>query len=114
MTAAEYARMVNEEGWLENGEKCELKYITVDKYRHSDYYQLPVKPSPNLPNMEAIYLYPSLGLFEGTVMSVGRGTDLPFQVLGHPDFKNADYTFIPESIEGMSLNRISNAAHPVW
>ena len=63
-----------------------------------------MKPSPNLPNMEAIYLYPSLGLFEGTVMSVGRGTDLPFQVLGHPDFKNADYTFIPESIEGMSLN----------
>jgi len=104
MTAAEYASMVNEEGWLEKGVKCKLDYILVDKYKHADYYQLPVKPSPNLPNMESVYLYPSLGLFEGTIISVGRGTDMAFQVIGHPDLKDADFSFVPESKEGMSLN----------
>jgi len=100
MTIAEYASMVNEEGWLKNGIKCNLKYITVDSYNHMYYYILPIPPSPNLPNMNSVYLYPSLGLFEGTVISVGRGTDLPFQVIGNPDIKNGNYTFTPVSKAG--------------
>ena len=95
MTIAEYAGMVNEEGWLKNSVKCKLKYVPVFNYNHSYYYILPVKPSPNLPNMNSVYLYPSLGLFEGTIISVGRGTDLPFQIIGHPDLKNGNYSFTP-------------------
>jgi uncharacterized protein YbbC (DUF1343 family) len=104
MTVAEYARMLNEESWLEKGKKCDLKYVTVDNYDHKYYYRLPVPPSPNLPDMEAVYLYPSLGLFEGTVISVGRGTDAPFRVIGHPDFAASDFSFTPHSIKGKSLN----------
>jgi uncharacterized protein YbbC (DUF1343 family) len=100
MTIAEYASMVNDEGWLKNGVKCKLKYVTVNNYNHTYYYILPIAPSPNLPNINSIYLYPSLGLFEGTVVSVGRGTDLPFQVIGHPDIKNGNYSFTPESKPG--------------
>ncbi|MBS1647484.1 MAG: DUF1343 domain-containing protein [Bacteroidetes bacterium] len=96
MTYGEYAQMVNEEGWLAKGQKCNLKVIPVKNYTHFDLYQLPVKPSPNLPTMEAVYLYPSLGLFEGTLVSVGRGTDSPFQVIGHPDFKSQGFSFIPK------------------
>ncbi|HXB39992.1 MAG TPA: DUF1343 domain-containing protein [Bacteroidia bacterium] len=99
MTCGEYAQMVNNEGWLEKAVKCSLKVVTIQNYNHVDMYQLPVKPSPNLPNMRAVYLYPSLGLFEGTVISVGRGTDNPFQVIGHPDVK-ANYTFVPRPMEG--------------
>jgi uncharacterized protein YbbC (DUF1343 family) len=97
LTIAEYACLVNGEGWLENAVKCNLKYITVENYNHSYYYVLPLPPSPNLPDMEAVYLYPSLGLFEGTVISVGRGTDFPFQVLGHPLLKKTDFSFVPQS-----------------
>ena len=100
MTIAEYATMVNNEGWLKNGLKCNLKYVTVNNYNHSYFYVLPVAPSPNLPNMKAVYLYPSLGLFEGTAISVGRGTDYPFQVIGHPNLKDGNYTFTPESKPG--------------
>lgn len=100
MTAAEYASMVNEEGWLKNGVKCKLKYIAVNNYNHTYHYILPVPPSPNLPNINSVYLYPSLGLFEGTVVSVGRGTDYPFQVIGHPDIKNGNYSFTPVSKPG--------------
>ncbi len=98
LTVAEYALMINGEGWLKNGVKCDLKYIPVDNYNHTYYYILPVKPSPNLPNMKAVYLYPSLGLFEGTILSVGRGTDKPFQVVGHPDLKSGTYSFTPKSV----------------
>lgn len=100
MTAAEYATMVNGEGWLKDGVKCKLKYITVNNYNHSYMYILPVSPSPNLPDMNSVYLYPSLGLFEGTVISVGRGTDFPFQVIGHPGLENGNYSFTPESRPG--------------
>lgn len=100
MTIAEYASMVNDEGWLKNGVKCRLKYVTVDNYNHTYLYKLPIAPSPNLPNMNAVYLYPSLGLFEGTVMSVGRGTDYQYQLIGHPDLKNGNYSFTPESKPG--------------
>jgi uncharacterized protein YbbC (DUF1343 family) len=100
MTVAEYASMVNEEGWLKNSVKCKLKCVPVNNYNHTYYYILPVPPSPNLPNMNSVYLYPSLGLFEGTVISVGRGTNFPFQVIGHPDLKNSNFSFTPESNQG--------------
>ncbi|MEI6766259.1 MAG: DUF1343 domain-containing protein [Bacteroidota bacterium] len=104
MTVAEYACMVNGEGWLKGGIKCDLKYVPVYNYNHTLFYQLPIKPSPNLPNMEAVYLYPTLGLFEGTFISVGRGTDKPFQVIGHPDLPKTDFSFTPKSIPGMALH----------
>ncbi|MEI8202898.1 MAG: DUF1343 domain-containing protein [Bacteroidota bacterium] len=100
MTCGEYANMINEEGWLSNGLKCKLNVVKVINYTHSDKYQLPVKPSPNLPNMSSVYLYPSLGLFEGTVISVGRGTNNPFQLIGIPHLKQYDTTFTPKSIAG--------------
>lgn len=95
MTVGEYAHMVNGEGWLEDGVTCELRVIECKQYDHKTFYQLPVKPSPNLPNMHAIYLYPSLCFFEGTVASVGRGTTKQFQIIGHPDYPEGDYTFTP-------------------
>jgi len=104
MTVAEYANMVNGEGWLENKEKCSLKFVKLENYDHNKLYTLPVKPSPNLPNMTSIYLYPSLCLFEGTVISIGRGTTKPFQVIGHPEIKETPFYFVPESIPGVSLN----------
>ncbi len=97
MTVGEYARMVNEEGWLENGIKAQLTVIPVENYTHSTRYSVPVAPSPNLPNDLAICLYPSLCLFEGTQVSVGRGTDYPFQVIGHPYFVIGSFLFKPES-----------------
>lgn len=100
MTAAEYANMVNNEGWLKNGVKCNLTYVAVEGYDHRCFYKLPIPPSPNLPNMDAVYLYPSLGFFEGTVISVGRGTSFPFQVIGHPLLKQMDFSFIPKSTYG--------------
>ena len=87
MTVAEYANMLNQEGLLENGIKCDLHWVTCTGYDHNTSYSLPVRPSPNLPNDDAINLYPTLCLFEGTRISVGRGTDYPFQVFGYPNFK---------------------------
>ena len=104
MTPGEYAKMVNGEGWLENGIKCDLQVIKLKNYNHNSYYELPVKPSPNLPNMNAIELYPSLCFFEGTIISVGRGTNLPFQIIGHPAFKGGDYSFTPVDIPGAAMN----------
>lgn len=95
MTVAEYAWMVNEEGWLGNGRKCHLTTIVCKGYSHTTFYSLPVKPSPNLPNMQSIYLYPSICLFEATAFSVGRGTDKQFQLIGHPDFEAGGYQFTP-------------------
>ncbi len=100
MTIGEYARMVNGEGWLKGKVKCELTVITCIGYDHADLYALPVKPSPNLPNMAAVYLYPSLGLFEGTIVSIGRGTDHPFQCIGYPDCVQGSFKFTPRSIPG--------------
>lgn len=104
LTVGELATMINGESWLANGVKCDLTVIPCDKYNHRDFYNLPINPSPNLSTMNAIYLYPSLCLFEGTVISVGRGTDKPFQIYGHPELKNSNYTFTPRSIEGASKN----------
>ena len=85
--------MINGEGWLSGSVQCNLKVIPIENYTHQTVYNLPIKPSPNLPNSKAINLYPSLCLFEGTNVSVGRGTDLQFQVLGSPFLKHPDYTF---------------------
>ena len=104
MTVGEYARMVNGEGWLNNGVQCNLKVIKVGNYTHNSYYKLPVPPSPNLPDMNAIELYPSLCFFEGTIISVGRGTGKPFQVIGHPGFTEGDYSFTPVDIPGAAMN----------
>ena len=83
-TVGELAQMINGEGWLPNGKKCALTVIPVEGWKHGQPYSLPVKPSPNLPNDQAIALYPSLCPFEGTAISVGRGTLYPFQVIGSP------------------------------
>lgn len=100
MTIGEYAGMLNGEGWLHGKAKCELSVITCVGYGHGAFYALPVKPSPNLPNMAAVYLYPSLGLFEGTIVSVGRGTEHPFQCIGYPGFGQGSYAFTPRSMPG--------------
>lgn len=100
MTAGEYAKMLVGEGWFSGADKLDLTVITCEGYDHSVRYSLPVNPSPNLRNMAAIYLYPSLCLFEGTDISVGRGTDYPFQQFGHPSFKGkAMYGFMPNIAE---------------
>lgn len=101
MTIGEYGQMVNGEGWLKGGIHCDLTVIPVPDYDRNAIYELPVKPSPNLPNWESVYLYPSLCFFEGTIVSVGRGTEKPFQIFGHPDMRG-DYTFTPESKGGAS------------
>lgn len=100
MTLGELARMVNGEGWLPTGRTCRLTVVPCLNYTHRTRYDLPVPPSPNLPNMKAIYLYPSLCPFEGTVVSLGRGTDKPFQIYGHPDMKGYSYSFTPRSVPG--------------
>ena len=98
MTVGEYAQMINGEGWLKEGVKCELKVISIQNYTHSTIYQPPINPSPNLPNSKAINLYPSLCFFEGTNMSMGRGTANQFQIIGSPFLKGDlyNYEFIPK------------------
>jgi uncharacterized protein YbbC (DUF1343 family) len=93
MTVGEYAKMINGEGWLAGGIQCDLTVIPVQNYTHQSVYELPIKPSPNLPNAKAINLYPSLCLFEGTHVSMGRGTETQFQVFGSPFLEHADYTY---------------------
>ena len=103
MTIAEYAQMINGEGWLKDHVKCKLKIIKVANYSHNLSYKLPVNPSPNLNTYQSILLYPSLCLFEGTTLSLGRGTLTPFQEIGHPALKGLySYNFTPVSIPGMS------------
>ena len=100
MTLGELAQMVNGEKWLPQGRQCKLTVIPCTGYTHQSRYALTVAPSPNLPNMKSIYLYPSTCLFEGTVMSLGRGTDKPFQIYGHPQMKEQPYSFTPRSKPG--------------
>ena len=97
MTLGELAQMANGEGWLKDGKKCDLTVIPCQNYTHQTRYSLPIAPSPNLPNMLSIYLYPSMCYFEGTTVSLGRGTDWPFQVYGHPDMTGYDFEFTPKS-----------------
>lgn len=96
LTVAELAQMINGEGWLKNGVTCDLTIIKMDDWDHKSSYSLPISPSPNLPTDNSIALYPSLGLFEGSVVSVGRGTDFPFEVIGHPDYTKGNFSFTPQ------------------
>ena len=104
MTIGEYAKMINGESWLGDTLTCQLDIIPCLNYTHDSKYHLPVKPSPNLPTMNSIYLYPSTCFFEGTVATEGRGTDYPFEVFGHPDLQNCSFSFIPESKPGAATN----------
>lgn len=98
MTMGEYARMINGEKWLDKGIQCRLTVIELKGYDHKTPYELPIKPSPNLPNEKAVNLYPSLCFFEGTSISCGRGTENQFQIFGSPDLPETvfSYTFTPE------------------
>lgn len=100
MTLGEIALMVNGEGWLPKGRKCSLKVIPCENYTHQTLYELPVPPSPNLPDMKSIYLYPSTCYFEATPVSLGRGTSKPFKIYGHPNMQGYDFSFTPRSIPG--------------
>ncbi len=106
MTIGEYAKMLNGEGWLAAGVKCDLTVIPCENYDHRTMYELPVKPSPNLPMMASIYAYPSLCFFEGTVVSVGRGTEIPFAVYGHPEVIGAETAFTPEPMPGAKYPKL--------
>lgn len=100
MTLGELALMINGEKWLPEGRQCNVKVVKCKNYTHQTMYELPVAPSPNLPNMRSIYLYPVLCFFEATPVSLGRGTNLPFQVYGHPNMKGYSFEFTPRSIPG--------------
>jgi uncharacterized protein YbbC (DUF1343 family) len=110
MTIGEYAKMVNGEGWLKDKAKCDLIVIDMQNYTHQTAYSLPIKPSPNLPNDQAINLYPSLCFFEGTFINAGRGTDMQFQVFGAPSLPASKYTFefTPKSNEGAKEPKFKN------
>lgn len=99
MTIGEYAQMINGEGWLTNKATCKLTVVGCKNYDHDTYYELPIKPSPNLPNIRSVLLYPSTCFFEGTTLSLGRGTEKQFQVIGHPKISSA-YSFTPMPNEG--------------
>ena len=107
MTIGEYAQMINGEKWLKKGVHCELTVITCENYSHQKEYTVNVPPSPNLPNMNAIYLYPSLCFFEGTPVSIGRGTDAPFQQFGHPAFSEFSYSFTPTPTPGAKSPKLN-------
>ena len=100
MTLGELAGMINGEKWLKDGIQCDIKVIKCKNYTHASMYQLPVKPSPNLPDMRSIYLYPSTCYFEATPVSLGRGTTTAFQMYGHPNMKGYKFSFTPRSIPG--------------
>ena len=101
LTIGEFAKMINGEGWLKNGVKCNLNVIPCTNYYHGKSYSLPINPSPNLPNDHSVKMYPSMCLFEGTTISEGRGTEMPFEVYGHPELEG-DFFFTPKSIPAMS------------
>lgn len=110
MTIGEYAQMINGEKWLKNKIQCDLTVIPIENYNHNNKYDLPIKPSPNLPNSQSINLYSSLCFFEGTTVSVGRGTDMQFQIFGHPKFNNSNYpfSFTPKPNEGAKYPKHEN------
>ncbi len=108
MTIGEYATMINGEDWLKDNLKADLTIIQLKHYRHDKPYYLPVKPSPNLPNELAVYLYPSLAFFEGTTFSAGRGTNMQFQIYGDPNYKKQTFSFKPYSREGAKYPKHEN------
>lgn len=110
MTIGEYAQMINGEGWLANGSKCDITIIKIKNYTHQSQYSVPIKPSPNLPNDISINLYPSLCFFEGTPLSAGRGTEMQFQIFGAPNLPSEYYpfTFIPQANVGAKYPKFKN------
>jgi uncharacterized protein YbbC (DUF1343 family) len=104
MTLGELGRMINGEKWLTRGKQCMLDVIPMKNYDHNMYYELPIAPSPNLPTITSIFLYPTLGLLEGTEMSMGRGTNKPFECFGAPWLKAGNYSFTPQNIIGKAVN----------
>jgi uncharacterized protein YbbC (DUF1343 family) len=106
-TVGELAQMINGEKWLETENECELTVIPVSGYSHKMAWSLPVPPSPNLPNNLAVRLYPSLCFFEATSVSIGRGTDFPFQVIGGPKPELGDFSFTPRSIPNAAVNPLN-------
>ncbi len=108
MTIGEYAQMINGEGWLNNQIKCQLKVIKLKNYTHKTHYELPLRPSPNLPNSQAIALYPSLCLLEPTIISVGRGTEMQFQIFGHPNLPKSKFNFTPKPNFGAKYPKLEN------
>jgi uncharacterized protein YbbC (DUF1343 family) len=104
LTVGELAGMILGEGWIKAPNADFLKVVKCQNYTHSDLYELPVRPSPNLPNMTSIYLYPSLCWFEGTTVSVGRGTEFPFQIIGFPGNKTGKYEFTPLDLKGIAMD----------
>lgn len=104
LTIGELATMINEEGWLNNSVKCKLTVIKMKNYSHKTLASINIKPSPNLPNDISLRLYPSLCFFEATEISVGRGTDYPFQIIGYPDTVFGDFSFTPADMPGMQMN----------
>ncbi|MBS9766700.1 MAG: DUF1343 domain-containing protein [Flavobacteriaceae bacterium] len=108
MTIGEYAQMINGEKWLKNGVQANLTVIPLQHYNHQKKYDLPIKPSPNLPNSKSINLYPSLCFFEGTNVSCGRGTDLQFQIYGSPYLEKTDFSFTPQPNAGAKFPKHKN------
>ena len=104
MTDGELAQMINGEYWLNDSISCDIKVIKIKNYNHDTEYELPINPSPNLPNFQSIYLYASLCFFEGTPISIGRGTEKPFQHIGYPEYPKHHYSFTPKSIAGVSVH----------
>ncbi len=108
LTIGEYGLMVNGEGWLENGIQCDYTVIELSQYEHRKSEPLPIAPSPNLPSYNSVLLYPWLCFFEGTVVSVGRGTSKPFQQFGHPLYRDKTYSFTPKSGKGATYPKLEN------
>ena len=108
MTIGEFSLMINNEGWLNNKLNCDLSVIPMKNYYREKSYNLPIRPSPNLPNSKSIDLYPSLCFFEQTPVSVGRGTNMQFQVFGNPDWENLSFSFTPKSMEGAKYPKHEN------
>lgn len=114
LTLGELAGMANGEGWLKDGRKVDLAVVPCDNYTHQTRYRLPIAPSPNLREMKAIYLYPATCYFEATPVSLGRGTDMPFLVYGHPDMKGRTFEFTPQSVPGAkNPPQLGNLCHGV-
>tara|TARA_B100000989_G_scaffold79527_1_gene56662 strand:+ start:1050 stop:2210 length:1161 start_codon:yes stop_codon:yes gene_type:complete len=108
LTVGELAMMIKGEKWIRNSEKLKLSVIKIDNWDHNKEYKLPIRPSPNLPNQQSILLYPSLCLFEQTIVSIGRGTPYPFQVIGHPNYDNKSFSFSPKSVTEESKPKLEN------
>ncbi len=108
MTIGEYARMINGQHWLKDSVVCDLTVVDLLNWDHDKEYILPIPPSPNLPNQLSLYLYPHLCFFEGTAISVGRGTDSPFQLFGHPHYSDTSFSFKPVSKKGASRPPLMN------